>query len=120
MLADAGKSNLRIKEVEIGVRYDVDCSTLSPIKHGFSVLVLVLKDIEFNKPLYYFTVPGISLGIGGLYMCTHFLRTYLLGGNLHFVPTMLMILFIIVGIFMALTGILLHSVAGMENEARIA
>ena len=120
MLADAGKSNLRIKEVEIGVRYDVDCSTLSPIKHGFSVLVLVLKDIEFNKPLYYFTVPGISLGIGGLYMCTHFLRIYLLGGNLHFVPTMLMILFIIVGIFMALTGILLHSVAGMENEARIA
>jgi hypothetical protein len=37
MLADAGRSGLRIKEVEIGVRYDVDGSTISPIKHGLSV-----------------------------------------------------------------------------------
>jgi len=27
MLSDAGKAGLRIKEVEIGVRYDVGCST---------------------------------------------------------------------------------------------
>ena len=51
MLADAGKSGLRIAEVEIGVRYDVGCSTVHPIKHGFGVLLMVLKDIEFNKPL---------------------------------------------------------------------
>ena len=59
MLADAGRSGLRITEVEIGVRYDVDGSTISPIKHGLGVLVMVLKDIEFNRPLYYLTAPGL-------------------------------------------------------------
>ncbi|WP_269848764.1 hypothetical protein [Methanosarcina horonobensis] len=68
MLADAGRSGLRIKEVEIRVRYDVDCSTVGPIKHGLSVLFMVLKDIKFNKPLYYFTAPGLALDVGGLYI----------------------------------------------------
>ena len=54
MLADAGKAGIRIKEVEIGVRYDVECSTENPVSHGLKVLLKVLKDMEFNKPLYYF------------------------------------------------------------------
>lgn len=120
MLADAGKSGLRIAEVEIGVRYDVDCSTKNPIEHGFGVLVMVLKDIEFNRPLYYLTVPGLSLGVGGLYMGAHFLQDFVAGGSLYFGPTMLMVLFIIVGTFMALTGILLHSVSSIMKEARVA
>lgn len=120
MLADAGRSGLRIKEVGIGVRYDVDCSTISPIKHGLGVLFMVLKDIEFHRPLYYFTAPGIALGIGGLIMGAHFLQTFTAGGGLSFGPTMLMVLFIIIGTFMALTGILLHTVAGIAKDARVA
>ncbi|WP_440946603.1 glycosyltransferase family 2 protein [Methanosarcina sp. T3] len=119
MLADAGRSGLRIKEVEIGVRYDVDCSTVNPIKHGLGVLVMVLKDVEFNKPLYYFTAPGIILGAGGLCMGAVFLRDFILGRGLDFGPTMLMILFIIVGTFMALTGILLHSVSAVMGEKEV-
>jgi len=68
MLADAGRHGLRITEVEIGVRYDVDGSTENPIKHGLGVLMMVLKDIEFNRPLYYLTLPGSILGIIGLIM----------------------------------------------------
>jgi len=70
MLADAGRSGLRIKEVEIGVRYDVDCSTISPIKHGLGVLLMVLKDIEFNKPLYYFTVPSREAAYNSVLPCS--------------------------------------------------
>jgi len=120
MLADAGKSGLRITEIEIGVRYDVGCSAVNPIKHGFGVLVMVLKDIEFNRPLYYLTVPGLSLGVGGLYMGAHFLQTFAMGGGLLFGPTMLMVLFIVVGSFMALTGILLHSISALMRDARVA
>lgn len=36
MLADAVAAGLRIKEVEIGVRYDVDGSTENPVAHGAS------------------------------------------------------------------------------------
>jgi glycosyltransferase involved in cell wall biosynthesis len=118
MLADAGKAGLRITEVEIGVRYDVDCSTVNPIKHGIEVFVMVLRDIEFDKPLYYLTVPGLSLGIGGLFMGAYFLQIFTMGGGLQFGPTMLMVLLIVVGTFMALTGIVLHSVSSVMKNAR--
>lgn len=118
MLADAGKSGLRIAEVEIGVRYDVDCSTVNPIKHGFGVLFMILKDIEFNKPLYYLTVPGLVLGISGLVMGTFFIQDFTMGKSLYFGPTMLMILFIIIGSFMTLTGILLHSISAILEDAK--
>ncbi|KKG09296.1 glycosyltransferase family 2 protein [Methanosarcina sp. 2.H.A.1B.4] len=120
MLADAGRSGLRITEVEIGVRYDVDGSTISPIKHGLGVLVMVLKDVEFNRPLYYLTAPGIVLGAGGLSMGAYFLQLFVAGESLNFGPTMLMILLILVGTFMSLTGILLHSMSTVLREAKTA
>jgi glycosyltransferase involved in cell wall biosynthesis len=120
MLADAGRSGLRIKEVEIGVRYDVDGSTISPIKHGLGVLLMVLKDVEFNRPLYYFTAPGIVLGLVGLFMGANFLREFMLGKGLYFGPTMVMILLIIVGTFMTLTGLLLHSMAEVARKTKTA
>ena len=118
MLADAGNARLRIKEVEIGVRYDVNGSTVNPIKHGFGVLLMVLKDIEFNKPIYCFTLPGIVLGMVGLYIGVRFLQDFTMGRGLNFGPTMLMVLFVVVGIFMALTGILLHSISVVLRDSR--
>jgi hypothetical protein len=58
MLADAAAAGLRIQEVEIGVRYDVDGSSEHPVAHGVRVLVKVLHDMELRRPLYYFTAPG--------------------------------------------------------------
>jgi glycosyltransferase involved in cell wall biosynthesis len=113
MLADAGKYGLRVKEVEIDVRYDVDGSTEHPLKHGLNVLVKILTDMEFNRPLYYFTLPGLFFGIAGLYMGLLLLQTFYLGGSLYFGPTILMILLTLVGTFMAFTGILLHSISGL-------
>lgn len=117
MLADAGHYGLRITEVGIGVRYDVNCSTVNPIKHGMGVLVRILKDIEFNKPLYCFTLPGMLLGIGGLFMGARFLQDFTMGKSLYFGPTMLMVLFVVVGTFMSLTGILLHSISTLLRDA---
>ncbi|WP_269851758.1 hypothetical protein [Methanosarcina horonobensis] len=77
MLADAGRYGLRVKEVPIGVRYDVDGSTENPVRHRLAVLLKIIKDIEHNKPLYSFTLPGSILRMVGLYMglifFTHFL-----------------------------------------------
>ncbi|AKB76639.1 dolichyl-phosphate beta-D-mannosyltransferase related protein [Methanosarcina horonobensis HB-1 = JCM 15518] len=119
MLADAGRFGLKIKEVEIGVRYDVDCSTISPVKHGLGVLVMVLKDVEFKRPLYFFTAPGIVLDAGGLIMGVMFLHNFTLGTGLYFGPTVLMVLLIIVGTFMTLTGILLHSVSAVARKTDV-
>jgi hypothetical protein len=48
-------------EMETGVRYDVDCSSEHPVSHGVRVLMNVLYDMELNRPLFYFTVPGIVI-----------------------------------------------------------
>jgi hypothetical protein len=116
MLSDAGKADLRIKEVDIGVRYDVDCSTISPLRHGFEVFINVLKDMHFNWPFFCFTIPGMSLGLVGIYIGTRFLQTIAMDGGLHFFPTILTVLFVFLGGFMTLTGILLHTLPVMLRK----
>jgi glycosyltransferase involved in cell wall biosynthesis len=118
MLADAANAGLRIKEVEIGVRYDVDGSSENPISHGVKVLVKILQDMELNRPLYYFTVPGILMSTIGIGMGLNFLREFYHGSALQFGPTLLMIMLTLVGSFMAFTGITLHTISKMINESR--
>ncbi len=111
MLVDAANAGLKIKEVDIGVRYDVDCSTENPVKHGLKVLFNVLQDMEFRRPLYYFTFPGMIIGAIGLSMGLGFLQDFYNGSSLYFGPTLLMILLTLVGLFVAFTGIILHSMS---------
>ncbi len=111
MLAEAASAGLKIEEVDIGVRYDVDCSTENPVRHGLKVLVNILQDMEFRRPLYYFTVPGMIFGAIGLWLGLIFLQDFYRGGNLHFGPTLLMILLTLFGSFLAFTGIILHSMS---------
>lgn len=120
MLSDAGKAGLRIKEAEISVRYDVDCSTINPVKHGFEVFAMVLKDMEFKKPLFYFTVPGMLLGLVGLSMGAYFLHIFATGRGLYFGPTILMVLLTVIGSFLALIGVLLHSLSTMFRDLKEA
>ena len=118
MLVDAALAKLRVKEVEIGVRYDVDCSTEHPVSHGVRVLVKVLHDIELNRPQFYFTVPGTVLGMTGIILGLIFLKTFYHGGSLMFGPTLMMIMFTLLGSFMAFMGIILHSMSRMINESK--
>ena len=118
MLADASNAGLRINEVEIGVRYDVDGSSENPVSHGVKVLVKIFQEMELNRPLYYFTAPGIVISSIGIGMGLDFLRSFYHGGALQFGPTLLMILLTLVGSFMAFTGIILHSISRMINESK--
>lgn len=118
MLADAGQAGLRIKEVEIGVRYDVDCSTENPVSHGLRVLIKILHDMELRRPLYYFTLPGIILAAVGIGMGLGFLRDFYHGDALRFGPTLLMIMLTLVGSFSAMTGVILHSISRLISESR--
>ena len=69
--------DLKYVEVPIGVRYDVDGSKMNPVSHGIGVLVKVLQDIEFNRPLYYFTLPGVIMIAIGLISGLIFFGSYL-------------------------------------------
>jgi glycosyltransferase involved in cell wall biosynthesis len=116
MLADAAAAGLRIQEVEIGVRYDVDGSSEHPVAHGLRVLVKVLHDMELRRPLYYFTAPGMLMAGAGIFMGLDFLQTFYRGGSLYYGPVLFMMLLTLIGSFMALTGVILHSISRIMSE----
>jgi len=126
MLIDAANAGLRIKEVEIGVRYDVNNSTKGPISHGLQVLMRIINEIEFKRPLYYFTLPGIIMTIVGLVLGLNFFGAYI-SHSAHSIefapsaayslaPTILAILLTCCGGFLALTGIILDAMSRMFSR----
>lgn len=65
MLMDAARSNLRIREVQIDVRYDVAGSTYNPVVHGISVMGSVLKIILKRRQVLSIGLPGLALLVVG-------------------------------------------------------
>jgi glycosyltransferase involved in cell wall biosynthesis len=117
MLMDASKAQLRIKEVGIDVRYDVGRSHTNPMSHGVQVLVGVMRNIEFEKPLLVFTAPGLGLIALGLVVGAYVMEIYFRWHKVVYGPTMLMILVMVVGTLMAVTGVLLHSLSSLSVSA---
>jgi len=114
ILIQARDHKLKFTEVEIHCRYDLeDCSSEHPFIHGPRVLLQLLKDMEYRRPLYYFAVPGLIMASTGVLMGIKFLQDYILGGYLRFGPTLLMVMLTIIGAFMVFTGIILHSISRM-------
>lgn len=114
MLIEAAQAGLRIKEVQISTTYgDEHYHKENPIRHGFGVLMSLLQDMEFNRPLYYFTVPGIILVIIGMFLGLTFFGQYLDGQMKTLLPTTLAALITILGAFVAFTGLILHSISRM-------
>lgn len=94
-------------------------SEANPLRHGISILLSTFKDIEFNKPLYCFTLPGFILMAGGLYMALNLVQTSDPGGSVGFESAVGIFLLTLVGIFMSFTGILLHSITGLIKYKKI-
>ncbi|WP_394340423.1 glycosyltransferase family 2 protein [Methanobacterium sp. BAmetb5] len=118
MLIEAAKAGLRIKEVEISATYgEINHHKKNPVSHGVSVLVRILQDMEFNRPLYYFTLPGVIMISIGIILSLKFFTDYLSGGSSTLLPTALAGIVAIFGSFIAFTGLILHSVSRMIFRA---
>ncbi len=92
---------------------DINCSKENPLRHIPNVLLNMFDDMEFNSPLYYFTLPGFILVAGGLYVCLNHVQTFYPHGSFNFEAAVLMLFLTFIGVFMAFTGILLHSITGL-------
>jgi glycosyltransferase involved in cell wall biosynthesis len=114
MVIEAGKADLRIIEVEISAIYGSENDhTKGPVSHGVGVLIRLLQDMEFNRPLYYFTLPGMILIIFGLIYGFYAFGEYLGGATKTLAPTTLAALITLIGTFIGFTGIILHSISRM-------
>ena len=130
MLTDAANAGLRIREVEIGVRYDVDSSTKNPVSHGVSVLFKIINDLEFQRPLYYFALPGTAITLIGILLGLLFFGDYLAKSSsiaasiapssaYSLAPTILAVMMTMIGGFLILAGILLDSMGKMIDRVMI-
>jgi hypothetical protein len=116
MLIDAANAQLRIKEVDVGVRYDVGRSSTHPVSHGLQVLTGVMRSIEFNRPLLAFTVPGLILIAIAAGIAAFVIQAYYIVGHVVLGPTLLMLLLTVVGTFLVFTGIILHSMSTLVDS----
>lgn len=113
MLMDAAAKDFKVKEVQIGVSYDNgqnnNIHTQNAVSHGLGVLIKILQDMEFRRPLYYFTLPGIALIIIGLILGLSYFGKYLDHQMTSLMPTALSGMIGLGGMFLAFTGMILHS-----------
>jgi len=116
ILSDAAEAELKIVEVPITVRYDLDGSTKNPITHGVGVLLKIIKDMELRRPLIYFTLPGFIIFLIGIISGIWLLNDYLNGTNINFGPTVIAIILFVIGLFLMLNGILLDYIRKLINR----
>ena len=117
MLVDAGRSGIRITEVEIGAYNNLRTSIRNPAKYIIGALKTVVEDIEVNKPLYFYSVPGFALATCGFYMGFKFMEAFFFGSaSLNFGHTFLMVFLALAGAYMTLRGIIEHSMAGAVRQ----
>lgn len=117
MLLDAASNHFRILEVQVGVSYkqhqNGSIHKKNALRHGLGVFIKLLQDMEYRRPLYYFTLPGSVLIFIGLILGLDFFGKYLDGQMTTLLPTILAGMIGLGGIFIAFTGIILHGVSSM-------
>src|SRR5438309_4032236 len=106
LLLEAQERNLRIEEVRIDSRYDLDGSTISAGRHGSSVLGRIVVLVSEKRPLFVFGVSGAALLLIAASFAIIVLETLITRGAVAQGTALLVVLFgtlAFVSIFMALT-----------------
>src|SRR3989449_1839188 len=109
MLLEAQERNLRIQEVNIDARYDIEGSTLSPGRHGSSVLGRIVTLVSEKRPLFFFGVSGSVLLLIAAALGVFLLQVYYATRAFAIGYAFIVVLFGIVGIVSIFVGITLNA-----------
>jgi glycosyltransferase involved in cell wall biosynthesis len=117
ILIQISNRKLNLVEVPINVRYDiVDTSSQNPFSHGVSVLYDIIILISCLRPLPAFGIPGlvlVFLGIGAAYMA---FSEYYVTSKFPFGLSMISEIFLILGILMGVSALILNAVIVIVKE----
>lgn len=104
--------NLKIVEVPISCRYDVEHgSKMNPFNHGFHVINTILRIVEERRPLLFFGLPGLVLVIIGLFFGFQIVNIYTATHIFAIGTALIVILLLMVGIISIFNGIMLHAIS---------
>ena len=116
ILLEANKHGLIITEVPISINYEEDSSTQNPVGHGLRVIGSIVRYMEFEHPLLVFGVTGFLLVCASSILGAWSYYSYEQSGYLPFGPTILALLFMISGMLMGITGLILHAVISANQR----
>lgn len=115
----AEDSSLRIAEVPITCRYDLEhTSKMGSVRHGVSVINTILRIIGERRPLFYFGSVGLGLVITGVAMGLWVVDVYSHSGQFAIGTSLIGIMLIIVGTLAVFTGIMLHFISNVLSKIR--
>jgi len=119
ILVRAADAGLRVHEVPIQIRYDVDRpSTMNPIFHGLTVLLSTLKHYSIRHPLIIYGIPGLAcLGVAfvfGFWTLEIFQQTRAVSTN----TALISVGAGIFGLVLVTTGIILYTLVSVIRELR--
>ncbi len=116
MLVEAQERNLRIHEVNIDARYDLEGSTLTPGRHGTSVLGRIVTLVSEKRPLFFFGVSGAVLLLIAAVLGVVLLQIYYTTRAFAIGYAFIVVLFGIVGIVSIFIGITLNALRRVASR----
>jgi len=110
ILIQISDHRLEVAEVPIKVRYDIeDTSSENPISHGIGVLMSIVRQISFRRPLMLFGIPGLlftGFGFGTqVFTFSQYYRT----GQFHYVIFTGGFSLLMLGLLLATVGLILYA-----------
>jgi glycosyltransferase involved in cell wall biosynthesis len=120
MISHFMHKGLVIAEVPISVRYDVpNKHKKHPLAHGYDVIANIIGEIGYRRPLMFFGSLGILCILAGATAGFWAITFYYLNNMLPFGPTIAAVLFVILGMLLLISGLILNSLIAIMKRQRI-
>src|SRR5213592_1978355 len=116
LLLDAQDQNLRIEEVSIDIRYDLDGSKISPGKHGSGVLGRLVVLVSEKRPLFFFGLSGAVFLVIAAIIASIVLETFITSRVVAQGYASLVVLFGTVGFVSIFIGLTLNALKRLTES----
>jgi glycosyltransferase involved in cell wall biosynthesis len=118
VLMEAKKHGLTIVEVPTNCNYHgvEKSSTHSPLRHGTSVIMSIVRLVVEDRPLVFLGVPGVLSLLVGAFFGVWMLQIYAVEHNIPTNVALASIAFILIGLFCAFTAITLYAISRLLQK----
>jgi glycosyltransferase involved in cell wall biosynthesis len=109
---------LSVIEVPVSIRYAKGTSTHNSVYHGIDVLISTLKFVSIKHPLRFYGAPGLISIVLATIFGSWALQIYSLEGRLVTNVALLAVGFLMIGLLLLTTSVILYVVINVVRETR--
>ena len=116
-LMEAKKRGLTVAEVPAGCNYHgAGASTRSPVRHGVSVVMSIVRLVVEGSPLLFLGVPGVVSLLVGIGFGVWMLQLYGLERRIVTNVALASLAFILIGLFAVFTAVTLYAISRLTKK----